>query len=116
MASQSARVASPPRAEAGGGDGVVLSATPAAFQCLFPEAAPVVRDALRLAGAEAADPQAVSWLRACEAWDAAIADGTYKQRKKRRKLCSEHGLTCPRQLDKDKQGGATLEHARRQRG
>ena len=114
VASQSARVASPPRAESGGGDGVVLSATPAAFQRLFPEAAPVVRDALRLAGAEAADPQAVSWLRACEAWDAAIADGSYKQQKKRRKLCSEHGFTCPRVLDKDTQGGATLEHARRQ--
>ena len=45
---------------------------------------------------------------------ARIADGIYKQRKKRRKLCSEHGLTCPRQLDKDTQGGATLEHVRRQ--
>ena len=91
------------------------------YRNLFSEAAPAVREALRLARAEAADPRAVSeeawdaaWLGACEAWDAAIADGSYKQQKKRRKLCSEHGFTCPRVLDKDTQGGATLEHARRQ--
>ena len=96
------------------GDGSAPPAEQTPYRNLFPEAAPAVCEALLLARAEAASPHVVSWLRACEAWDAAIADGSYRHWKKLRELCSEHGIERTRVISEDKDGSATLEHVRRQ--
>ena len=46
--------------------------------------------------------------RACEEWNAALADGTYAARKKRRKLCTDHGIQCNRDMDKDSEAAARV--------
>ena len=46
--------------------------------------------------------------RACEEWNAALADGTYAAQKKRRKLCTDHGIPCKRDMEKDSEAAARV--------
>ena len=39
--------------------------------------------------------------RACEEWNAALADGTYTTRSKRRKQCVDLGILCDREMERD---------------
>ena len=46
--------------------------------------------------------------RACEEWNAALADGTGVTRKARRKLCADHGIECKRAMQKDSEEAARV--------
>ena len=71
------------------------------FPALFPELSPALRSALAfLASAEEGGVAAAAW-RACQAWDTAAAEDALQVRSKRRKLCTEHGLTCTRAMQID---------------
>ena len=47
-------------------------------------------------------------MRACEDWNAALADGTYAARQKKRKLCTDHGIECKRDMQKDSEAAARV--------
>ena len=60
------------------------------FPSLFPSPAAALTEALAWARENATRPNVAAWARACVAWDAALADGTYRSRAARRKLQAEH--------------------------
>ena len=65
-------------------------------------------NAMALARASPDAGAAGALKRACEDWNAALADGTYKSRKKRRKLCADHGIPCTRDMEKDLEAAARV--------
>ena len=46
--------------------------------------------------------------RACEEWNAALADGTYAKHRQRKKLCTDHGIQCKRDMWKDSEAAARV--------
>ena len=81
---------------------------------LFVSPDPDLSDALAWAHGNAMEPRVATWLRKCGEWDSAVATKEYKDRKKRRKLCKDHGIKCPKDLDTYKDLATIMEYIRRQ--
>ena len=64
----------------------------AAYQALFPETSAALRSALACVARADMEGGALAARRACEAWDAAAADGALQVEMQGRKLCADHGL------------------------
>ena len=76
------------------------------FPALFPAPSLALQNALSAANKSSTTVAAVSVTRACQAWNAALADGTYTQPSKRRKLRKDHGLLFTRDMLSDPEAAA----------
>ena len=70
-----------------------------AYPALFPTPSAALVQAIKLASESShVGPAATKIKRACEEWNAALADGTLTTRQKRRKLCQDHNIVCSRDM------------------
>jgi len=81
---------------------------------LFESPDPDLSNALEWAHANAMHPHVSAWLRACSQWDSAVATKEHEHRKKRRKLCKEHDITCTEVVDTNKELETAMVYIRRQ--
>ena len=55
-----------------------------------------------------------AWLEACSQWDVAVATQEYHHQKKRRKLCKDHNISCPRTIDANDNLDVALDYIRKE--
>jgi len=90
------------------GDALDGAHDPNDYPALFPNPSAALVQAMVLARASPDAGATGALKRACEEWNAALADGTYAARKKRRKLCTDHGIPCKRDMEKDAEAAARV--------
>ena len=78
------------------------------YPALFPNPSAALVKAMVLARASPDAGATGALKRACEEWNAALADGTYAARTKRKKLCTDHGIQCKRDMWKDSEAAARV--------
>ena len=79
------------------------------YPALFPNPSAALVQAMALARAcSDAGATAAKMKRACEEWDAALADGSYANKRKLRKLCADHDIRCGRGMQTDAKAAARV--------